>query len=143
MAKERTCMMCGRHYQFCRHCKEYEHEPRWKYLYHDEKCKAIGDLWYAYRGNEISKSEAKKAMSAFKPNINDVLRYTSIAANEIREIFASNEDVVNMANSQSTTNSQEVENASEVKEIPEVKENVVQDKPTKRRGSKKDNHESE
>lgn len=142
MAKERTCMMCGRHYKFCHHCKEYEHEPRWKYLYHDEKCKAIGDLWYAYRGDEISKSEAKKAMSAFKPNIDDVLRYTSIAANEIRDIF----DV----GKEKPTTEENVQNVLELNaedKIVEDKidgEKVVSEKqPAKRRTSKKESRETE
>ena len=137
MAKERVCMMCGRHYKFCKHCREYEHEPGWKYLYHDEKCKAIGDLWYAYRGNEISKAEAKKAMSTFKPNIDDVLKYTTIAANEIREIFDVKEDSV------VEEKTQEAADVQEIKDIPEIKENIVSERPVKRRNSKKDNHESE
>ena len=48
---------------------------------------AIANIWYAYRGNEISKEEAKEQMSQYKPNIDEVLKYTSIAAKEIRDIF--------------------------------------------------------
>lgn len=88
MAKTRTCMICGAKYEYCNHCN-YD-EPSWKFLYHDENCKEIGKIWYAYRGNEISKADAKKAMSAFKPNIDAALKYDgTTAAKEIRELFNS------------------------------------------------------
>ena len=79
--------MCGTEYKYCSHCNDYNAKDTWKYLYHDEKCKAIANIWYAYRGNEITKEEAKAQMLEYKPNIDNVLKYTSIAANEIREIF--------------------------------------------------------
>jgi len=129
MARTRICMICGRNYEFCHHCKEFQKEPGWKYLYHDEKCKKIGDLWYAYRGKEISKEEARKLMGNLKPNINDALKYTgTIASNEIREIFDVKEE-----DSIAETSAAEV-----VKET-----NVSEKQPVKRRNSKKDNHESE
>jgi len=87
MAHERRCMMCGTEYKYCSHCNNYDPKETWKYLYHDEKCLAISNIWYKYRGNEITKEEARAQMSEYKPNIDNVLKYTSIAANEIREIF--------------------------------------------------------
>lgn len=95
MAHERKCMMCGTEYKYCSHCNDFDPTESWKYLYHDKKCRAIANIWYAYRGNEISKEDAKARMSEFKPNIDDVLKYTSIAANEIRDIFGiKKEDVI-------------------------------------------------
>ena len=84
---ERHCMMCGKLYEYCSHCNDFNPNEMWKYLYHDEKCQSIGHIWYAYRGNEITKEEAKEQMSQYKPNIDEVLKYTSIAAKEIRDIF--------------------------------------------------------
>ena len=92
--KNRTCMMCGAQYKFCSHCNDFDPSESWKYLYHDQKCKDLGQIWYAYRGNEITKEQAKKRMEKIKPNIDDVLKYTSIAANEIKEIFGSKEEIV-------------------------------------------------
>ena len=127
MAKERTCMMCGCTYKYCGHCREYQNYPGWKYLYHDEKCKAIGDLWYAYRGNEISKEDAKKQLSALKPNIDAVLKYTgTIASNEIREIFdITTEEVV-----------------PKKSDNPEDK-SITEKQQTKKRTSKKESYETE
>lgn len=137
MAKERTCMICGRHYKFCHHCKEFELEPKWKYLYHDEKCKQIGDIWYAYRGDEISKEDARKALSKLTPNIDAALKYTgTIASNEIRAIF--DVDVTPKDDTSVKTDIVE-ENKPEVQEkAPEV----VQQQP-KKRYSKKVTQETE
>ena len=130
MAKERTCMICGFKYKFCHHCREYQGQPGWKYLYHDEKCKQIGDLWYAYRGGEISKETAKKALSKLTPNIDNALKYTgTIASNEIREIFDTVENEPE----------QNIENVQEVK----IEEQNVSEKPVRKRNQKKENHESE
>ena len=87
MAHERKCMMCGEQYSYCSHCNSFDPKETWKYLYHDKTCMEISNIWYAYRGKEISKEEAREKMSALKPNIDNVLKYTSIAAREIREIF--------------------------------------------------------
>ena len=87
MAKKRICVMCGKEYEWCIHCTSSKPEEAWKFMYHDEKCMDIGNIWYAYRGKEIPKEEARIKLSQIKPNIDDVLKYHSIAANEIRDIF--------------------------------------------------------
>ena len=73
----------------------------------------------------MSKEEARKAMSAFKPNIDNALKYTgTIAAMEIREIFDIKEEVA--------------EERQPKEEAP-----VVTEKISKRRNpSKKENQES-
>lgn len=85
--KDRICFICGKEYRWCPNCREYDSNETYKYLFHDEKCAEISKIWYAYRGDEISKEEAKRRMSKIKPNIDDALLYTSVAANEIKEIF--------------------------------------------------------
>jgi len=136
MAKERTCMICGRHYKFCHHCKEFELEPKWKYLYHDEKCKQIGDIWYAFRGNEISKEDARKALSKLTPNIDAALKYTGTAAsNEIRAIF--DVDVTPKNNVDVKVDVVEDNKADAAEKVPEAVQQP------KRRNSKKVTQESE
>ena len=128
MAKIRTCMICGKSYEFCNNCREYAQEPGWKILYHDEKCKMIGDLWYAYRGKEISKEDVRRAMSNVKPNIDKALEYDgTIASKEIRAIFDIKEEV---ADEQPKVEVEDIKVASE-KQQP------------KKRTSKKENQESE
>lgn len=135
MAKERTCMICGYMYKFCHHCREYQNQPSWKYLYHDEKCKAIGDIWYAYRGHEISKGDARNRLNKLKPNIDAALRYTgTIASNEIREIFDITDEVKEEIVVETTP---EVVNEA-VSEVVETAAEVVERQHTsKKRNSKK------
>lgn len=92
--KEKKCFICGKIYSYCPHCKDANPEESWKILFHDEKCRDISRIWYAYRGKEITKEEAKESMSVLKPNIDDTLNYDSVPAKEIQEIFGVNKGVV-------------------------------------------------
>lgn len=87
MKKERKCFMCGSHYEWCNTCHDFDPTETWKYLYHDENCLEISRIWYAYRGNEISKAEARKQMDQFPENIAMILEYDSVPAKEIKEIY--------------------------------------------------------
>ena len=91
MTEKRKCFICGKEYEYCPNCSNAGEQP-WKFLYHDEKCVDISNIWYAYRGKEITKDEAKTKMSAIKPNIDDALKHNSVAANEIKEIFGIKEE---------------------------------------------------
>ena len=87
MAYERTCMMCGENYKYCSHCHDFDPTETWKYLFHDKDCLAISKIWYAYRGNEITKEEARRQMEKYPERMQKIFKYTTIAAKEIRAIF--------------------------------------------------------
>ena len=97
--KEKKCFICGKTYTYCPHCKDANPEESWKILFHDDKCRDISRIWYAYRGKEISKEEAKESMGVLKPNIDDALNYDSVPAKEIQEIFGVNKKVVDEVSS--------------------------------------------
>ena len=88
MAKERTCFMCGTQYEWCNTCHDFDATETWKYLYHDKKCLEVSRIWYSYRGGEISKDEAKKRMDKYPETIAAILEYTSVPANEIKNIYS-------------------------------------------------------
>lgn len=92
MANERICLMCGTKYKYCPHCKEFDPTETWKFLFHDKQCLAISEIWYAYRGKEISKEEAKERMSQYPESLKMIFKNTSIAAKEIRDIFDVHEE---------------------------------------------------
>ena len=87
MAEERTCIICGTHYKWCNTCHDYDPTETWKYLYHDASCMNVSIIWRAYRGNEISKAEAKRQMDRYPDVIAMALENTSIPAKEIQEIY--------------------------------------------------------
>ena len=37
----KTCICCGEIYTFCTGCGQFDNEPRWKAIYHNETCKDI------------------------------------------------------------------------------------------------------
>lgn len=120
MANIRKCMMCGKKYEWCINCGDRHPEETWRYLYHDENCMKISNIWYAYRGKEISKEEAKKQMDKYQDNINDILKNDSIPAMEIRDIYGVKEEKV------------DVEEVPVVEETVEpVKEEIVDKKDEK------------
>lgn len=92
MAQERICMMCGKKTKYCPTCRDSKPAETWRMLFHDEKCLEISEIWYAYRGKEITKEDARRRMDRIKPNIDDILKNDSIAAKEIKEIFGIEEE---------------------------------------------------
>lgn len=82
----RPCMICGKeHPVHCEQCND--NLPTWSVLYDDEDCVAIGQVWYAYRGNEVTKDDAKKKIEKYPQKIEGISKHTSIAAKEIRAIL--------------------------------------------------------
>lgn len=83
---KRTCLLCGQTYSYCHRCNEYKDEPTWKYLYHDENCKEVADIWHAYKGNELTKAQAKAKLK--EHDLTEILKYHSFAINELKDIMA-------------------------------------------------------
>ena len=87
MSQERKCFACGLRYRWCNTCHDYDPKESWKYLYHDKDCLEISRIWYAYRGNEITKEEAKRRMDQYPETIEMILINDSVMANEIKDIY--------------------------------------------------------
>jgi len=45
MAKLRTCLVCGAKYKYCNSCGDYNPEETWRFLFDNEKCHDIYDIW--------------------------------------------------------------------------------------------------
>lgn len=90
MAKERTCFCCMTKYEYCHSCKDYNPVETWRYLYHDSNCKTIGDIWFAYRGKEISKEDARAALKTF--DLSKILNSGSPVVPELKEIMGVKEE---------------------------------------------------
>lgn len=58
MAYERTCMICGKQYQYCPHCSSFKSEPRWKSAVHDTNCKKIMDTLQLHFSGNLTDAEA-------------------------------------------------------------------------------------
>ena len=62
MAHERTCSVCGRSYNYCPRCKEFDSMEKWHIQYCSEQCKNTSSIINRYAFKHINKAEAKKLL---------------------------------------------------------------------------------
>lgn len=85
MAHERICMVCGKKYEYCAHgCKDFDESKPWMYLFDDETCKNVYDIWQSMRGKEINKEKAAEIFGAM--DLTKVLAADTMVAKEVKEI---------------------------------------------------------
>lgn len=58
MAHERKCTICGKQYEYCPRCKQYENMPTWYLIYDSENCKHLYETVNKFAFNHITKEEA-------------------------------------------------------------------------------------
>lgn len=87
MANIRKCIICGEIYEYCIHCGDAKKEEPWRYIYHDEKCRAIAHVLSAYKGNEISRKDFVDILNKYPDHTASILNNDSILAKEIKEIY--------------------------------------------------------
>lgn len=75
MANNRTCLTCGKTYEYCGSCPSGLNLPVWKNLFDTENCKIIFETVSDYAQKVITKQSAKEKILAcdlsgrFKENI--------------------------------------------------------------------------
>lgn len=48
MSKQRTCIFCGKEYQYCPNCKDYSSYPTWMFNFDTEKCRDLYNVMGGY-----------------------------------------------------------------------------------------------
>lgn len=86
MEKNRICFACGEHYEWCNTCHDFNPTDSWKYLYDTEDCLAMSKIWYAYKGDEITKAEAKMLAEKHPETLEKVLKNNSVLAKAFQDI---------------------------------------------------------
>lgn len=86
MSKIKTCIVCGKKYEYCGHCDKSGQENRWKTNYCSENCRDIFNIVSKYVNKHISVDDAKKGLVELdlgvitKDNIlkycNEIISYT-------------------------------------------------------------------
>ena len=64
-AKMRTCVVCGKQYEYCNKCRKYENLPLWMFTFCSERCKSIYNITSNYEDKRISIDEAKEQLNKF------------------------------------------------------------------------------
>lgn len=62
MAKkfERECVTCGKKYQYCPHCDDFAHLPKWMSTYCGASCRELMLTTISYADKKITKEQAKE-----------------------------------------------------------------------------------
>lgn len=60
----RSCILCGKKYEYCNTCSAFQDKPVWMFSYCSEDCKDITSLLTDYIYNKISKEEVKKIIGS-------------------------------------------------------------------------------
>ena len=59
---DRSCILCGKVYEYCNSCSAFQDKPVWMFSYCSEDCKDITSLLTDYIFNKISKEEVKQGI---------------------------------------------------------------------------------
>lgn len=59
---DRSCILCGKVYEYCNSCSAFQDKPVWMFSYCSEDCKDITSLLTDFIYNRISKEETKQVI---------------------------------------------------------------------------------
>lgn len=59
---DRSCILCGKVYEYCNSCSAFQDKPVWMFSYCSEDCKDVTSLLTDFVYNKISKEEIKQAI---------------------------------------------------------------------------------
>ena len=66
MEHNRNCIVCGKAYYHCGHCKDSDAQSVWRNIYDTEECRKIFDICSAYVNKNMSKGDAIIKLKSFK-----------------------------------------------------------------------------
>ena len=61
---DRSCILCGKVYEYCNSCSAFQDKPVWMFSYCSEDCKDITSLLTDFIYNKISKEEVKQVIES-------------------------------------------------------------------------------
>lgn len=115
MSKIKTCIVCGKKYEYCRHCDKNGKNEKWKTNYCSENCKDVFDIISKYANKHISIEDAKNALIGKEINI----RSGSNMAKQYAEIM-----LYESSSSDERESTEVMENLVDEQSVDEVKEEI-------------------
>ena len=111
---DRSCILCGKVYEYCNSCSAFQDKPVWMFSYCSEDCKDITSLLTDYIFNKISKEEVKQGIE--DKDTSRHMQYKGSYGKAYKEIMGEidSEDV----------NKEEIK---EKKDTEEIKKDVIKD----------------
>ena len=119
MAKlNRTCIVCGRKYEYCSSCKEHSMLEPWHSIFHDNNCREIFNAVSMYEkdSDEVIKSKLDKCDLSNKNNFHKNI------INVIDKLYSSEKNIEIITEE---TVVEEIDEKNTV-EVSDVKEEIVE-----------------
>ena len=110
MSKERECLVCAKHYQYCPHCNKNNIKETWKNTYCSKECREIFNTCSNFEGKLISQEEAYNKLSELDINSKNV---TNSVRGSVERIMSYKPKTIRKT--------EEVKEVSEVEEQPKRK----------------------
>lgn len=108
MSELKTCLVCGKKYKFCNHCRPVPFEELWRLTYCSEDCRKIFNICCRYAGKDISADEAYK-----------ILIQCNVEGKEIQMSVKNSVEKIIKEAEKSEPKSEVTRNADEVTEVSE------------------------
>lgn len=85
--KKRSCIVCGKEYEYCNNCSQHSNLPSWMAIYHDENCRNIMNIATEYMAGNLTKAEAKSQLDGC--DLTDRKNFKESVAKALNEILNS------------------------------------------------------
>ena len=118
---ERSCSVCGKKYEYCPNCSDFDHLPRWMDAYCSETCKDLYNITAGFINKWLEPEvEAARLTKVDLSYMDKLPAWMKTAIKEIQKVDTQNASAINEA----LEDKKEVENKVEEKEEVEKKEEV-------------------
>ena len=85
MSKIKTCIVCGKKYEFCAHCRRTNSNDLWRNIYCSKECREIFDTCSRYAGHSISAEDAYNKLIEYNFERKDIQMSVKNTVDEIIE----------------------------------------------------------
>lgn len=83
---DRTCVVCGKHYEYCTNCDRFLNYPTFMTMYCSKECVDLFDVLSRFEAGQTSKEDAQKVLQGMDQNKMKMLRNSM--ANTYKKIIA-------------------------------------------------------
>lgn len=75
MDETKTCIVCGKKYSYCPHCRNYNQYETWRTIYCSKDCKDVFHIFDDYRAKKIDAKNAYEKISKYNlENLTDLVK---------------------------------------------------------------------
>lgn len=83
---DRTCVVCGKHYEYCTNCDRFLNYPTFMTMYCSKECVDLFDILSRFEAGQTSKEDAQKVLQGMDQNKMKMLKNSM--ANTYKKIMA-------------------------------------------------------